>query len=213
MTAFSREPPPSTYQDRRRGALETKAFGHPESPLARRPSSCPHVVHLPCHTADIVSPPRSPTSQSLAPSSVCHSCELSCPAPPILQQCLSACPGSAQWLDILLLLLRLLLLLLLLLLAVSWSFSCLSSKKKKKKRRRQNQKAVAKTANASLILNFHLRLFVSTTTTTHQQQHLQTAHHHTQQRQQQPGLFLSLPLLDEKSLLTSGRLSSRLSSN
>ncbi|EGE08780.1 TKL protein kinase [Trichophyton equinum CBS 127.97] len=52
------------------------------------------------------------------------------------------------------------------------SFSCLSSKKKKKKkRRRQNQKAVAKTANASLILNFHLRLFVSTTT-----RHLQTAH-------------------------------------
>lgn len=42
-------------------------------------------------------------------------------------------------------------------------FAC---RRRRKKRRRQNQKAVAKTANASLILNFHLRLFVSTTTTT-----------------------------------------------
>lgn len=45
MTVSSRASPPSIKTDDG-GPLKTKAFGHPESPLARRPSSCPHVVRL-----------------------------------------------------------------------------------------------------------------------------------------------------------------------
>lgn len=140
--------------------MKTKAFGHPESPLARRPSSCPYVVRL--HATQQTSSlllARPPASLWRPARYVIRA---SCPA----WLPLSSCHVSLRVLALL----------------SGWTFSfsvCLcccccwlcrgpffACRRRRKKRRRQNQKAVAKTANASLILNFHLRLFVSTTTTT-----------------------------------------------